>query len=385
MIQQARSVQPVPPRLARCPRPRRRARLWRAARLAALLLAAPAAGVGPALADSVTPGPPSFGYAQGWLHYKTGAPEAAEAVWHRLAQRGDPWAQYGMGLLHDPLKGTAGPETATVAERWYLKAADQALPQAQDKLAQLYASGAGPVARDPARAVLLWQTAAQRGYAPAVDHLIAFKVAQAQAVGPDADGETAPVSRTVAVEDLRAAVEAAGYFASRGTSGDGNRARATSWYQLAAELGDADARRQLRDRGEPSPPAEPDAGSEPTAARQPPPAAENGATPTPSAQQPTQARRRQTSGPRRMTGEQTGPRSYILQLGSLLSQEDAEREQIRMHRLFPQTLADLDTEITHHGQYYRIRTEMRLSLSHAGDRCRRIRAAGQACMILKRP
>jgi hypothetical protein len=165
-----------------------------------------------------------------------------------LARRGDPWAQYGIGLLHDPLEENGDAETAVIAERWYLKAANRALPQAQDKLARLYASGAGAVARDPDRAVLLWQTAARRGYAPAVDNLLAFKVAESQKIGPQRPTPAEKAAPSQTLDEMKAAGEAAGHFAADGTQAG----RANSWYQLAAELGAVDARRPLSERKAPA-------------------------------------------------------------------------------------------------------------------------------------
>jgi hypothetical protein len=68
-----------------------------------------------------------------------------------------------------------------------------------------------------------------------------------------------------------------------------------------------------------------------------------------------------------------------------LSREAAGRERARLHGLFEGTLAGVDSEITASGLHYRIRTSTPLPLSDAAEPCRKIRAAGQACMLVKRP
>lgn len=333
-------------------------RLCAAMALAALVLGGP-----PSQAAGLTPGPPSDGFKAGWARYNPGDPSTALATWHTSARDGDPWAQYAIGLLHDPLSAFARSGDAVRAARWYLKAADQGLPHAQDRLARLYAHGVGAVAADPARAVLLWQRAALAGHGAAVDRLLAFKVAQASAPEPGLNVATSPSPRTASVADLRAAVEAAEYFDRADRPAGRDKVRADSWRQLAAELGDADTRRRLRAH-----PSSPLGDAAQHMARTTPPrrAAEPAAP---------QARAAETGG---------GERAYILQLGSLRSPADAGRERERMRALFRKELAGREIEINVHGQHHRLHTRTPITLSEAADICRKIRQAGQACLIFKR-
>lgn len=354
--------------------------------IAALLLVSE-----PVSAEETTPGPPSTGYEAGLSHFENGAPDVAGMIWRYLANHGDPWAQYGVGLLHDPLGGAGAREAAAMAERWYLKAAKQGLVQAQDKLARLYARGAGPVARDPERAVLLWQTAARRGYALAVDNLLAFKVAESKKIALEHVEGGNEIPNTVSVGDLRAAVETAEYFDRPSRKRADAETYADSWYQLAAELGDPIARRRLDDAVHEKEQPEAEGLSAALSATGPVPVNTASTSPNVSSEAAADPIAPRTLGDRPVTEPppmtQAPPTDpiYTLQLGSLLTPVGAAHEQARMRGLFPGVLADLEVDILHEGRYYRLRTNPALTLSEAGAKCRAIRSAGQACIVLRRP
>jgi len=62
-------------------------------------------------------------------------------VWQPLADRGDAWAQYGLGVLYH--KGQGVEQDHAKALEWYHKAAQQDHPDAQEKLAMMYLQGDG--------------------------------------------------------------------------------------------------------------------------------------------------------------------------------------------------------------------------------------------------
>jgi TPR repeat protein len=85
-----------------------------------------------------------------------------------LADRGDPNAQYRLGVLYDQGHGVL--QDSTAAMRWYRKAADQGNTDAQFTIGIMYAKGEG-VPQDFAAAVAWYRKAAEQGYASAQNNL----------------------------------------------------------------------------------------------------------------------------------------------------------------------------------------------------------------------
>jgi len=94
---------------------------------------------------------------------------SALRLWTPLAERGDPRAQFGLGVIYESGPGGT-PTDQEEALRWYRLAARQGIPQAQNNLAIMYAEGR-VVSRDLALAVTLWRQAAEAGYGPAQRNL----------------------------------------------------------------------------------------------------------------------------------------------------------------------------------------------------------------------
>ncbi|MHA1108407.1 MAG: tetratricopeptide repeat protein, partial [Alphaproteobacteria bacterium] len=80
------------------------------------------------------------------------------------AHRGDPNAQYDLGLLYGSGNGIA--KNLTEAAKWYRRAADQGHARAQAMLGVLFNSGQG-VPRSQIEAIKWWRRAAQQGNADA--------------------------------------------------------------------------------------------------------------------------------------------------------------------------------------------------------------------------
>ncbi|WP_180982446.1 tetratricopeptide repeat protein [Methylocella silvestris] len=83
--------------------------------------------------------------------------DEARQIWRDLAERGDPRAAFGLGLLND--LGVGGAQNAAATLQWYLRAAKAQFAPAQFKVAVMYDSGIG-VARDPAVAAVWYARAA---------------------------------------------------------------------------------------------------------------------------------------------------------------------------------------------------------------------------------
>ena len=96
----------------------------------------------------------------------------AEAVtwFRRAAEHGDARSEYMLGFTYDEasrstnFKENPDPVAATEAARWYRRAAEQGYARAQAALGELYADGLG-VARDHAEAVRWFRRAAEQGNA----------------------------------------------------------------------------------------------------------------------------------------------------------------------------------------------------------------------------
>jgi TPR repeat protein len=100
-------------------------------------------------------------------------------LWRPLADQGNPYAQYKVGLSYDV--GVGAPQDFTEAAKWYLMAADRGHAGAQFNLGLLYADGRG-VEQDNVQAHM-WLNLAAAGSEPAAQRerdLIATKMTRSQ-------------------------------------------------------------------------------------------------------------------------------------------------------------------------------------------------------------
>ena len=112
---------------------------------------------------------PSDAYAEGVRAFERGDGTEAVGFFTSLAERDDPRAQFGLGLVYERGLGAVASD-GPAALAWYRRAAGAGFSPAQNNLALLYAEGR-VVPQDPARAVALWREAATAGYAPAQHNL----------------------------------------------------------------------------------------------------------------------------------------------------------------------------------------------------------------------
>jgi TPR repeat protein len=92
--------------------------------------------------------------------YDRGDYATALREWQPSADRGDPNAEYNLGLMSALGQGVT--QNYQQAADWYRKAADQGVAAAQFNLGVLYANGQG-VAADPAQAIQWFLKAAEQG------------------------------------------------------------------------------------------------------------------------------------------------------------------------------------------------------------------------------
>jgi hypothetical protein len=98
-----------------------------------------------------------------------------------LAEKGDPGAQYNLGMMYFNAQGV--PQDDFEAVKWFRKAAEQGFAQAQNCLGRMYGDGKG-VVQDYVEAVKWYRKAAEQGYGDA-QHLLGVWYAMGKGVQQD--------------------------------------------------------------------------------------------------------------------------------------------------------------------------------------------------------
>ena len=120
---------------------------------------------------------------EGFAAYKRGDYETADHEFSRLAEEGDPIAEYGLALMYS--KGRGVPQDNVIAADLYRSAAEQGVLEAQVNLAVMYMEGQG-VSQDYWEAARWYKEPAEHGFRAAMNGLadIAFE-SEGAAVGYD--------------------------------------------------------------------------------------------------------------------------------------------------------------------------------------------------------
>ncbi|WP_438957408.1 tetratricopeptide repeat protein [Cognatiyoonia sp.] len=105
---------------------------------------------------------------KGWDAYRAGDYATALQEWTPLAEAGNAYAQFSLGVMYRNGRGVLQDDAE--AGRWYRLAADQGYAPAQFNLGNMYRTGQG-VLQDYAEAVRLWRLAADQGIADAQTNL----------------------------------------------------------------------------------------------------------------------------------------------------------------------------------------------------------------------
>ena len=103
-------------------------------------------------------------FVDGLKAYEQGEYDLARLEWQRLADDGNPHAQFGLGSLYEQGEGVE--QNFSEAAKWYLRAAEQGHALAQFNLAELYLHGRG-MPQDYGEAVKWNRLAADQGLAVA--------------------------------------------------------------------------------------------------------------------------------------------------------------------------------------------------------------------------
>lgn len=179
-------------------------------------------------------------YADALAAYNAGDFATAQRLWQGLADRGEPIAQYNLGLLYEDGKGVA--QDYARAADWYRRAAEQGHASAQLNLGHLYDQGLG-VAKDLALAADWYRKAAEQGDALAQDSL-GYLYENGRGVPKDY-AEAAAWYRKAADQGLAQAQADLGYMYEMGYGVPEDRDLALEWYRKAAAQGDEDAEEAL--------------------------------------------------------------------------------------------------------------------------------------------
>ena len=150
------------------------------------------------------------------------------------AENGDAEAQNDLGFCY--ATGSGITKDATVAVKWYQKAAEQRFRNAECNLGAMYANGDG-VEKDSVQAVIWFRKAAEQGFSPA-QYNLGLKYETGDGVRQDY-AEAVKWYRKAADHGLAAAQSNLGALYADGNGISQDYAEAIKWYQRAAEGGDS--------------------------------------------------------------------------------------------------------------------------------------------------
>ena len=186
--------------------------------------------------------------AAGWYFYGQQTPpmDVVSAVrlplleLQRAAERGEPAAQYVLGLRYE--SGEGGIKEPVLAVSWYRKAAEQGLADAQQALGYDYYKGVGET-RDLASALHWFQLAADAD--EGVDVHIA--IATDGVAGSVISGYEHTLAELAAEQGQAESQLLTGLFYLQGKAGKPDPVAAANWLRKAAEQGMRDAQYVLGD------------------------------------------------------------------------------------------------------------------------------------------
>src|SRR5262245_19351565 len=172
------------------------------------------------------------GYDEGKAAAERGDYATALREWQALADKGDPRAETGLGVLY--ARGLGVKQDYGQALTWFRKAADQGFARAQDNLAIMYLDGKG-VARNPAEGIRLLRLAAGQGDAQAEADLgLAYE--QGTGVPPDY-AEALKWYRKAADQHNAEGQYSIGAMYALGKGVAQDQREAATWYRRAADQG----------------------------------------------------------------------------------------------------------------------------------------------------
>jgi TPR repeat protein/serine/threonine protein kinase len=161
------------------------------------------------------------------------------------ANRGDPVAQNQLGVKY--AQGEDGlPRDDVKAVEWYRKAANQGLPKAQTNLGDMYFFGRGGLAQSNLDALSWYLKAAQQDW-PDAQYRLGYMYEKGQGTDKDV-AKAVQLYRSAAEHGYAQAQNLMGALYATGTDGvTQDDKQALEWYQKAADQGFAKAQKNLGD------------------------------------------------------------------------------------------------------------------------------------------
>jgi TPR repeat protein len=151
----------------------------------------------------------------------------------RVAERGDPLAQYDLAVLYANGKGVASNEVESL--RWIKKAAENGEPKSQNVLGLYCTTGEHGVPKNEMEAVRLFRKSAEQGWAEGEFN---FAACYLKGRGVEKDvGEAVKWLRTAANQGHANAQYHLAYVYLTGVRGETNQAEAVVWLRKAADSG----------------------------------------------------------------------------------------------------------------------------------------------------
>jgi TPR repeat protein len=172
--------------------------------------------------------------------YNRGDFATALQEWQPIAEKGDPHAEYNLGLLY--ARGQGVPQDYAQAAQWYQKAAEQGVGAAQYNLGVMYANGQG-VKADPQEASKWFLKAADQGVVDAANGLGRMYYEGEGAFKNYAEAEK--WYRKAADQGVASAAFNLGVMYDLGQGVTKDYAQAIEWYRKAANGGYAPAMANL--------------------------------------------------------------------------------------------------------------------------------------------
>ncbi len=178
--------------------------------------------------------------------YDRGQYQAAFREWRSLAEDGNAYAQYNLGMMYEDGLGVA--QSDTEAAKWYRKSAEQGHARGQFVVGLMHENGFGGVAQSDTEAAKWYRKSAKQGEAYAQ-----IKLGDVYKNGlgvAQSDAEAVKWYRKAAEQADPIAQEKLGYMYKYGVGVAQSDIEAAKWYRKSAEQGHVDLHSYLNRFGD---------------------------------------------------------------------------------------------------------------------------------------
>lgn len=178
----------------------------------------------------------------GLAAFSEGNDEQAYVTWKKLADRGDPRAQYSIAVMYELGRGVM--HDYTEAARWYERSAEQGYAMSRNNLGMLHESGLG-VPQDYSKAFNYYELAAKQGL-PSAQYNLALMYYEGLGAARSFE-QAAHWLKQSANQGFASAKYNLGVLYENGYGVPQDYAEAARWYIEAIKWGATQATRNLKD------------------------------------------------------------------------------------------------------------------------------------------